>query len=303
MRWQLTGLHASGIFSWGDTLSMRLRTLPARAERFPYWLKLAGLFALIAMLDYVTGEEISFAVFYVLPVGVAAWWSGRAAAYLVAILAALARYDAGLWSEHVFSQEWIRYWNALSPFLLFVLILHLVSALRSRLDEERSRADRDPLTGLLNLHAFHLQAETHLAHARRTGRPLAMVFMDLDNFKAVNDSQGHVAGNRVLQAVAHDMRRVLRESDLLARAGGDEFAVLLTEAGPEGASAAVESLRSELLKAMAEMNVPVTFSIGMVAFETPPTSVRAMVQHADQLMYEVKRSGKNAVRSAVVSGP
>lgn len=283
-----------------------MRNLLGRMENAPRWLKfgvVVGLVLLLDLVSHLTPDGFSFSVFYVLPVVLAAWWGGIRMAYTIAVLAALAILHSGQWVPLYEERPWIRYWNGFSPFLLFVMILHLALALRTRLDVERERAQRDGLTGLLNMPAFMLQAEEEIARARRFGRPFGVAFMDLDNFKEVNDSRGHLAGDQVLRAVADGMRHVLRESDVLARAGGDEFVVLLPEAGPQGAKAAVESLRDALLKTMAELECPVTFSIGLVVFTTPPADVESMVRLADKLMYEVKQGGKNAIHSAVFEGP
>ncbi len=274
-------------------------------ESLPRWLKAAiaaGLVLLIAALGRITPFQFSLSVFYVLPVALGGWWGGLRLGYVIAVLAAVAWFQGGQWSAQLYEREWIRYWNGFSPFLLFVIVLHLVDLLHQRLAWERARAERDALTGLLNLSTFMLQAEEEIARARRFGRPFAVAFMDLDNFKEVNDTLGHVAGNAVLRAVAATLQRVLREADVIARAGGDEFVVLLVEAEPQGAVAVVEAMRDELLRAMAELNCAVTFSIGLVVFKTPPVDTRSMVQLADKLMYDVKRSGKNAIRHAVFDG-
>jgi diguanylate cyclase (GGDEF)-like protein len=121
------------------------------------------------------------------------------------------------------------------------------------------------------------------------------MFLDLDHFKEVNDTLGHAAGDAVLRRVASVMKADLRDSDVLARMGGDEFVALLVESGPEATARAVANLRRRLLAAMAAMDSPVTFSIGVVSFKRPPDSVHAMVEAADQLMYSVKREGRNAI--------
>ncbi|MCK9531743.1 MAG: diguanylate cyclase [Gammaproteobacteria bacterium] len=279
-----------------------MRNLLRDIESLPRWLKAAvaaGLVLLIAALGRIMPDQFSLSVFYVLPVALAGWWGGLRLGYVIAVLAAVAWFQGGQWSAQLYEREWIRYWNGFSPFLLFVIVLHLVDLLHQRLEWERARAERDGLTGLLNLSTFMLQAEEEIARARRFGRPFAVAFMDLDNFKEVNDTQGHVAGNAVLRTVAATLQRVVREADVIARAGGDEFVVLLVEAEPQGAVAVVEAMRDELLRAMAELNCAVTFSIGLVVFKTPPVDTRSMVQLADKLMYDVKRSGKNAIRHAV----
>lgn len=116
----------------------------------------------------------------------------------------------------------------------------------------------------------------------------------------VNDSFGHQAGDDLLCLVAEIIRRNLRATDLAARFGGDEFAVLLPETGADAARAVVQRLQGQLLGAVRTREWPVTFSIGVVTFNDAPEAVDEMVKRADNLMYAVKQSGKNSIKQEVV---
>lgn len=116
----------------------------------------------------------------------------------------------------------------------------------------------------------------------------------------MNDRYGHETGDEALRVTAATARAHLRGTDMLARLGGDEFAVLLPETGPEQAAAVVQRLRHDTLEAMRERRWPVTLSIGLVTFASPPESVEELIKEADALMYEVKNGGKDDVRQIVV---
>lgn len=160
------------------------------------------------------------------------------------------------------------------------------------------RARQDALTGLPNRPHFAEHLSQALARAQRTGQALALLLFDLDGFKAVNDSLGHHAGDALLQEVAARVARRLRRSDMLARIGGDEFAILLEAVGGRVQAG---SLAEEVLRAVADIGcvdgarVAVGASAGIVlvaADEARATAAEALLERADHAMYEAKRSGK-----------
>ncbi|HEV2769938.1 MAG TPA: EAL domain-containing protein [Solirubrobacteraceae bacterium] len=155
----------------------------------------------------------------------------------------------------------------------------------------------EPLTGLLNRRRFEEELAAEIARARRYGTPAALLALDLDNFKFVNDSLGHQAGDRLIVAVAELLRRLLRRSDVLARLGGDEFAILLPRAGEPQAREVAHALQ-EALRAEAGQGLPrrVTASIG-VALLAPyaQASAEDVLMAADIAMYDAKEGGRDRV--------
>ncbi len=170
-----------------------------------------------------------------------------------------------------------------------------LSALRQALEQEKVLARTDPLTGAANLQAFREKGGLVLTRAHRNAQPLTMVYIDLDGFKALNDRRGHKVGDDCLKAVAGMVRSQLRATDLLARIGGDEFAVLLPGTGPDRAGEVLDGLRQALLSKMRRRGWPVTFSIGATTFAKAPAALDKIVQQADTLMYSVKQDGKDGV--------
>jgi diguanylate cyclase (GGDEF)-like protein len=158
---------------------------------------------------------------------------------------------------------------------------------------------RDALTGLPNRRAFEEDLAREAARAARTGAPLAVVVLDVDRFKAVNDAHGHAAGDAVLRAVAARAGAAVRAGDVLARVGGEEFAILLAGADLARAVEAAERLRRALAAAPVEaagLALRVTASFGCAALgagEAP----QALVARADARLYEAKRDGRDRVAS------
>ena len=167
--------------------------------------------------------------------------------------------------------------------------------LKDALERERSAARVDFLTGILNRRGFYEIAGSESQRSRRYKRPLSLVYVDLDNFKGVNDSMGHDAGDELLIQVAAVIHSEVRGTDTVGRLGGDEFAVLLPETDQEQGRIVVDKVQKQLMEAMQEKQWPVTFSIGLISFNVPPESIDEMVREADRVMYSVKLKGKNSI--------
>jgi len=256
----------------------------------------------VGFIDYVTGYEISFGLFYLGPVGIAAWCAGRRAGTALAMLSCVVWYAADTGSGHPYTHALIPVWNALVRLGFFLSTAFLLAALRERLTAEGLQARTDTLTGLLNSRAFMEKLEYTLALAGRSGNPLTLAYIDLDNFKGINDQYGHSEGDRVLRAFGQAMTECTRRSDTAARMGGDEFALLLMNLEASGAAEAISKLTHRLSESLRAGGKGVTCSIGAVTFKKPPGNADEAMRAADALMYEVKRKTKNNVAFRVVDG-
>jgi len=160
---------------------------------------------------------------------------------------------------------------------------------------ELQRAQRlaltDELTKVANRRAFQDALRRELARAQRSRRPLALLLIDIDGFKSINDRLGHVRGDQALQLLARCLRRATREGDLVARIGGDEFALMLPETSAEEASAIGERIRAELDRA-SEAGLRIEVSVGRALAEPACVSVTALLAAADQDLYRDKDAGK-----------
>lgn len=166
----------------------------------------------------------------------------------------------------------------------------------------RQLALRDMLTGAFNSRAYHAMGDRLVAGARRNNRPFAVLFVDLDHFKAINDTWGHEAGDTVLRAVAQCLAASVRDGDLVGRIGGEEFSVFLPDTDLEGARILAERLRLaiELLRPPIDgQPLPITASIGVAGQGqgdmSDSVNLREIQRGADQAMYEAKRGGRNRV--------
>src|SRR6266481_356271 len=179
----------------------------------------------------------------------------------------------------------------------------LLKSQENAVEAERKLARIESLTGLANRRAFYEGAELERKRSLRRSRPLSIAYLDLDNFKQINDRNGHEVGDELLACVGSIMRANLRAEDLVARLGGDEFAVLLPESDYQAASIAVAKLHRILTAEVQKRCWPVGVSLGMVTFQSIPENVEDMVHAADELMYTVKRDGKNRIALSQVYLP
>jgi len=167
--------------------------------------------------------------------------------------------------------------------------------LRERLHRARQRAVRDPLTGLYNRLAYEERAAQAFAHWRRYGDPLSLLVLDVDHFKALNDRYGHAAGDRALKAISDVLAGALRESDFLARHGGEEFVALLPKTGRDAAANVAEKLR-QAVEALQfqyrDQRVAVTVSCGGAEFR-PGDTPASVFERADGALYRAKQAGRN----------
>jgi len=254
----------------------------------PIWLGL-GLLLLggIAFLDYSTGVEYSFSLFYLLPISLISWTISERFGLVFAILSSGVWIAVDLWSSNRAVNLFAYVWNAtarLGFFLLPVFIIRLNRAMQ----HERILARTDFLTGVLNTRYFRELAQMEVNRSFRYKRTFTIAFIDVDNFKTINDTFGHATGDTVLRAIATNIKMHLRKTDMVARVGGDEFVVLLTETGQQTAPIAFSKMQRALSKEMTENGWAITFSIGVLTLTAPTISVDEMLGRADQLMYVVR---------------
>lgn len=160
----------------------------------------------------------------------------------------------------------------------------------------------DDLTRLYNSRYLNQVLRHETKRASRSGRPLSLLFIDLDGFKGVNDTHGHLCGSRALVEAAAVIRSSARETDVVARFGGDEFALVLPDTGADGAFAVGERIRERIAAhrflAGDGLNIRLTVSVGLATLPDVATSSEELIHAADSAMYRVKRIGKNGIRAA-----
>ncbi len=253
----------------------------------------------VGFAEHWTQYGISLSVFYLVPVLAAAWYAGWWPSFWISLFSGVTWYWVDVNSGRSFEYAAIPVWNAFVRLGFFLINGYLATQLHVYLERERRLARQDTLTGLLNGRAFVEEGERFLALARRKRQTFTLVYIDLDNFKLVNDTQGHSEGNKVLCIVAETLLRNTRHYDILARLGGDEFGIMLPDTDHAEAEGYICKVCEVLEKEVSSRRWPVSFSIGVATFREVPDSVDQALNVADALMYRVKRAGKQGVLQGI----
>jgi diguanylate cyclase (GGDEF)-like protein len=259
----------------------------------------SSLVLFFGLIDYITGYEISISTFYLIPISLSSWFISRKSGSFFSLLCTLVwfltDYTSGIYNTHYL----IILWNSIMRFIVFLIFTYSLSALKSALANEVMLARTDSLTGVANQRYFFEMAGMEVYKASRYKHPITLAYLDVDNFKDINDKFGHLEGDKLLKIIAETIKKNIRVSDMAARLGGDEFAILLPETGGEQAKAVVKKAQESLSEVMRDNGWKITFSIGVITHVDPQITIDDILKLADELMYSVKTSGKNKARYRV----
>ncbi|MBN1962275.1 MAG: GGDEF domain-containing protein [Deltaproteobacteria bacterium] len=269
------------------------------------------LVAGIGLIDYKTGPDYGVELFYLVPVVACGIRFGAKSSITMALAASISWLLADV-AGHNDNNDYlcISLWNFSTGLILFVSVGVLTARLRSSretltslnerlqrlLADEATLARTDPLTGLQNRRGFREAVELEIARAHRQIRPMCLAYIDIDNFKNINDRHGHAVGDELLAQIATALRETIRAGDLPARLGGDEFGILfiglsLTDS-QNIAERILEHIR-ELAQRFPDCGLGA--SIGLAYFDNPPDFPDDLLVPADTAMYQAKDNGKAQV--------
>jgi diguanylate cyclase (GGDEF)-like protein len=261
-----------------------------------------ALVGALGVLDYLTGNEFSFSLFYLIPIFLTTWYVNRFVGIFFSILSAITWLVADILVGEAYSFTFIYFWNTMIRIVFFIITVYLASELHKTQKAVEVLARMDFVTDTINSRYFHELLEVELSRSSRYKQPFTLVYLDLDNFKLVNDRFGHDEGDDLLRFIADGLRGQLRKTDIVARLGGDEFVVLFPETGQQEAQVVMSKISGYLGDQLRLKYSFVTFSAGAVTYVATPSSTEEAIKIADQLMYSVKNSTKNGIRYSVYEG-
>ncbi len=277
-------------------LSLMLRRL---AWRDALWLSAiaVGTSLFTIWMPRLLASDVRLDVMVLLPVLLAGLWRGALAGFLVATLVSLLE---------IFARPYLGMPSGLTFDLQLLIVMNAAVALLAGAahDDQRyewQRANFDALTGLANRSCFEDRLSLEFKRSFRSGQPFALLYLDLDGFKKVNDTLGHRSGDELLRLTGQRLLACVRQTDTVARLGGDEFAIILSEVGD---SAIVQGLASTMVEAVSRpfslggQVVHVSASIGIAYSLQHGVSPIALMHSADQAMYNAKALGKNRFMTA-----
>jgi diguanylate cyclase (GGDEF)-like protein len=259
---------------------------------------------LVVMLDRLFEHELGASFGGTLLMVFPIFWAARSRGFRSGIL--VAAIGCLLWLA---SETLARSPAAPRPFPFAIAGIHLaifamaiaLAMEQRRLLAERALATTDFLTGVANRRGFYASLTREIERSQRYRSPMTLLYLDCDEFKTVNDTLGHPAGNNLLVAIASILKTNTRATDVVGRLGGDEFAVMLAETPAQRSAEIVARLQQELGAALAPGVPAVTFSIGAITFDSAPSDPTEAIRIADSLMYEAKRAGKDRAVHASLS--
>lgn len=281
------------------SVSLVLALLWLFAGTLPYPLQLTLMFAMAGGINLLCALAIRRA-HHLGSGSVRLTVAGVFLATAIVMLLRTAASLGGWWWQWSFSVEQISMIGQLPASVLLILrcfALLLLLHIRQQYDLEQL-AITDPLTGLLNRKGFLDHAQRMLERQHPDGPSIAVLMLDLDHFKQINDRHGHAAGDAVLRHFARLLRAQLRPSDCSGRLGGEEFAALLPNVSPDTAQQIAERLRQHLQQQPAPYAsglLPITVSIGLQLAAKPPLQIEPLLLQADQALYRAKQNGRNQI--------
>lgn len=247
---------------------------------------------IFSIIDYLVFIDISLSLLYLLPIFFASWYGKKQLSYFLILLSTVGSFIGEFQAKHNLYLP-IILWNTLVRLIVFFTIAYLISSLKTAYEKEKTLSRIDTLTGIANRRFFIELLRSESIRSIRYGHYLTLAYFDLDNFKQVNDRQGHDMGDKLLKSIAQTVKQQIRETDIVARLGGDEFALLLPETNYEAGRLVLSRLQQRLKTSIEAYSPSVSLSIGAVTFQNFPDSTDKILKVADRLMYRVKQNGKN----------
>jgi len=248
------------------------------------------------------GDTVTLEPFFVIPVAIASWYGSDKSGISLSFFSAAVLILINTLFFHSELNVQIVLFYGLPYVIAYSGIALLITNFRNVHRVEVTAAETDYLTGICNSRCFHIELAKELIRSHRYNHFFSLAYLDIDNFKLINDTKGHEAGDQLLVEVANCLKSCLRKSDTVGRLGGDEYAFLLPETKQDSARKVFLKVSSLLRKRMRENEWPVSFSIGLVTFEEIPEDIKEAIKVADELMYSVKSKEKNNVAYKVWHG-
>lgn len=254
----------------------------------------------LGIVDHLTGYETEISIFYLVPILWVACSSKRSYAILACLLSATVWLTADLTAGYHYPNFMVLAWNMVMRLAIFLFIALLTCGFKKELERIKTLSRIDTLTGFSNSRYFTEQARIEIKRAIRFNRPISIAYMDIDNFKKVNDNFGHDRGDNLLSLVGKIIKDRVREYDIVGRLGGDEFAVLFPETNSDQAQAAINRIQQGFNAIITKDMDFISLSIGLITYNKSLPSIQEMIKTADNLMYTAKKSGKNKVKHQVI---
>ncbi len=260
-------------------------------------LTLILMLTVVSYLDYITDLSVPLTYFYLIVIGVSSFTLPSLCSQLSLMISLLSRYYTFHQAIDIYGplKILIGYTSEVLIFISFYIVLNKTKSLIQNLE---SLAMKDFLTDAYSSRYFYSVTETAIKTCQRNKSFISIIFIDIDNFKQVNDTYGHAAGDKLLKSIVNNLQCRLRRDDMIARLGGDEFGILLKNVDQDKLESIFPELYQQLLADIQRRYPDVTMSCGSVSYSGQKSmTVDILIHEADKLMYEVKSTTKNGMKS------
>ena len=254
---------------------------------------------ILGITDYLSGFEMSFSIFYLIPISLTILLGDFKLGILISLLSAISWYLADISSGHTYQSIFTPIWNSIVRFGYFLIHTYFFSQFIKLYEKTKMSSLTDSLTGVANTRYFTELFERELKKAKRTKLPFTLLYIDLDNFKFINDTYGHQMGDSLLKIISKTISESIRPSDIFARLGGDEFALLLPESDYKESKSLIKRIKRTIETQLQKNNWPITLSIGAITFKKFDSTISEMIKQTDDFMYKVKKDGKNNIEHSL----
>ena len=255
-----------------------------------------ALIAIVGFFDYITGTELSFSVLYVFPIALIGWYAGSFSGILASLVSVVVWVSGDLLAG-LHASVFTISWNSIISFTFFIVIVTLLHELKISVQHATALLHTDHLTGATSARYFYELLQEAADQAAQSNATFTLVYLDVDNLHSINDDFGYDAGDSALCITVDYLRKKVRTTDVIARVGGDEFALLFTEADRMVVHAILSGIQSGFSAEMEKHGFQnITLSIGALTCTTPPSSIYDLIRMAAILMQAVKRNDKNGTK-------
>lgn len=266
-----------------------------------WWISIV-LASVVCVGVFIAKDVVNLEPFLVIPVLLASWYGGNKAGVSTAAFSFFSLLSTKLFLGSLRPDNILSINDSFVVLLALIFVAVVVTNFRAAHRFEVAAADSDFLTGINNTRRFYAELANEILRSRRYGHTFSIAYLDVDNFKNINDTLGHCIGDKLLVEISRCLVKSLRTTDIVARVGGDEFACLLPESEQAQAKGALLNAKKALRDSMKEHGWDVSFSIGVVTFEMLPEDIKEAIKLADELMYEVKSNRKDDIAYRVWNG-